>query len=59
LGGVIRFPRNGRHNELEWPESADDAQWSAPLSSEVSSSWLDAKRRHDGDDDGDGGGRAA
>jgi hypothetical protein len=57
---VIRFPRGGRHNELEWHEPADDAARSAPVTSEASLiSLLDAKRRHDGDDDGDGGGRAA
>jgi hypothetical protein len=57
---VIRFPRSGRHSELEWHEPAGDAPRSAPVTSEASLiSLLDAKRGHDGDDDGDGGGRAA
>jgi len=57
----VRLPRNGaRQTDAQWREPADGASRSTRKSADATLiTWTDAKRRRDGDDDGDGGGRAA
>jgi hypothetical protein len=58
---LIHFPRTAAlRRESDWQHSADDTLRSTRSTSAVSlRTWIDAKRSRDGDDDGDGGGRAA
>jgi hypothetical protein len=59
MGGVVHFPRSTRGGDSAWQEPADDVQRVTRSTTELSLiTWRDA-RSHDGDDDGDGGGRAA
>jgi hypothetical protein len=60
LGGLIRFPRNARRGESHRHDATDDAAGTVPVRTQAALITLhDATRTHDGDDDGDGGGRAA
>lgn len=61
MGGIVHFPRSAaRRSEAESHERADEAVRSARVSSDVARiTWIDVKVSSDGDDDGDGGGRAA
>ena len=58
MGGLVHFPRNGaRQSDAEWHDPADNAPRSTRDASLVT--WTEVMRLRDGDDDGDGGGRAA
>jgi hypothetical protein len=61
LGGLVHFPRTAaRRTEAEPHDVADDAVRSTRRTSEMTRiTWIDVQMTSDGDDDGDGGGRAA
>jgi hypothetical protein len=59
MGRIVLFPRSTRRRESPRQDPADDVLRVAQSTTELSLvTWLDASS-HDGDDDGDGGGRAA
>ena len=59
MGGIVRFPRSTRRRDSAWQDPAEDVLRVTRTTTELSLvTWLDAGS-HDGDDDGDGGGRAA
>ena len=61
MGRLVHFPRSGaRHTEAESHDVTDDAVRSTRMTSEMARiTWIDVHVMSDGDDDGDGGGRAA
>jgi hypothetical protein len=61
LGGLIHFPRTAaRRSEAESHDVTDDAVRATRKTSEMARiTWIDVQVSSDGDDDGDGGGRAA
>jgi hypothetical protein len=61
VGGLVHFPRGAaRRSEGESHDAADDAVRSTRTTTDVARiTWIDVRVSSDGDDDGDGGGRAA
>ena len=61
MGGLVHFPRTaGRRSETEPHDAADDVGRTARKTSDAARiAWIDMRVTNDGDDDGDGGGRAA
>jgi len=59
LGGLVHFPRTAaRRSDAD--DVTDDAVRSTRTTSEMARiTWIDVQVSSDGDDDGDGGGRAA
>ena len=60
MGGVVHFPRSAARRESETLDAGDDAMRSTrPTPDTARITWIDVRVSSDGDDDGDGGGRAA
>lgn len=60
MGGLIHFPRSAARRESELLDAAEDAVRSTRATPDVARiTWIDVKVSSDGDDDGNGGGRAA
>ncbi|HKY51857.1 MAG TPA: hypothetical protein VJP45_11435 [Candidatus Limnocylindria bacterium] len=57
MGGLVRFPRAGARRGEDWQDRESSPQVKRPVATLVT--WSELKTLHDGDDNGDGGGRAA
>ena len=60
MGGLVHFPRSTARRESEPLDATDDAMRSARAMPDTARiTWIEVRVSSDGDDDGDGGGRAA
>jgi hypothetical protein len=60
MGGLVHFPRSVARRESEPLAAADDTVRSTRATPDTARiMWIDVRVSSDGDDDGDGGGRAA
>jgi hypothetical protein len=60
MGGVVHFLRSGARKEPDLHDAAEDAVRSThPTPDTARITWMDVRLSSEGDDDGDGGGRAA
>ena len=60
MGGLVHFPRSAARSESETRDAADDAVRSTRATPDTARiTWTQVRVSSDGDDDGDGGGRAA
>lgn len=60
MGGLVHFPRSAARRESEPLAAADDAVRSTRATPDTARiTWIDVRVSSDGNDDGDGGGRAA
>ena len=60
MGGIVHFPRSAARREFESLDAADDAVRATRVTPDTARiTWIGVRVSSDGDDDGDGGGRAA
>ena len=60
MGRLVHFPRSATRRGSEPLDAADDAVHTIRATPDTARiAWIDVRASSDGDDDGDGGGRAA